>query len=213
MNTRYPGYDVLAKRDSPSWNRQTRKVIDERLALSAEAHRFCNDTQWRTLRAICDRIIPQPEPAAVPLAAMIDEKLHQDARDGYRNAHLPPLREAWATALDAINAVARSNHGADFSELNAQRQDELLTFVQKQHSEHSAWRGMPSDLFFRDRLLKDIVSAYYSHPVAWSDIGFGGPASPRGYVRMSYDQRDPWEAEEVGSQPEAVVRRRNARVR
>ena len=32
MADRFPDYDVLAKRDTPSWNPQTRKVIDNRLA-------------------------------------------------------------------------------------------------------------------------------------------------------------------------------------
>ncbi len=41
----------------------------------------------------------------------------------------------------------------------------------------------------------DICGAYYSHPFAWNEIGFGGPASPRGYVRMDFNRRDPWEAE------------------
>ena len=40
------------------------------------------------------------------------------------------------------------------------------------------------------------VSVYYAHPAAWSEIGFGGPASPRGYVRMQANRRDPWEAME-----------------
>ena len=35
MSERYPGYDVLAKRHSPSWNEQTRQVIDRRLAIGA----------------------------------------------------------------------------------------------------------------------------------------------------------------------------------
>jgi hypothetical protein len=42
-----------------------------------------------------------------------------------------------------------------------------------------------------------VVGIYYAHPAAWSEIGFGGPASPRGYVRLGFDERDPWEAEEV----------------
>ncbi len=29
----YPGYDVLAKRDGPSWNAKTRDVLEERLAI------------------------------------------------------------------------------------------------------------------------------------------------------------------------------------
>lgn len=34
MADRFPNYDVLAKRDTPSWNEQTRKVVDGRMALT-----------------------------------------------------------------------------------------------------------------------------------------------------------------------------------
>jgi hypothetical protein len=72
---------------------------------------------------------------------------------------------------------------------------------------------MPPAVFFRRRLLPDIVHAYWSHPTAWSEMGWGGPASPRGYVRMDYDRRDPWEPVEAhGNDPE-TVRRENQRVR
>ena len=29
-----------------------------------------------------------------------------------------------------------------------------------------------------------IVAAFYSHPWAWNEIGFGGPAYPRGFMRL-----------------------------
>ncbi len=54
------------------------------------------------------------------------------------------------------------------------------------------------------RVRADAVKAYYAHPTAWSEIGFGGPASPRGYVRMDFDRRDPWEAAEA--EPDARPR-------
>ena len=60
-----------------------------------------------------------------------------------------------------------------------------------------AWGGMPAVLFFQSRVLPDIVKSYYAHPTAWSEIGFGGPASPRGYVRLDFNARDPWEAAEA----------------
>jgi hypothetical protein len=44
--------------------------------------------------------------------------------------------------------------------------------------------------------MKDVIGNYYAHPAAWSEIGFNGPASPRGHIRLSLDSRDPWEAEE-----------------
>ena len=50
---------------------------------------------------------------------------------------------------------------------------------------------MDCAVFFAKRLLPDVVFAYYAHPTAWNEIGFGGPASPRGYVRMGFDRRRP----------------------
>jgi hypothetical protein len=67
-------------------------------------------------------------------------------------------------------------------------------------------------LFFEHRVIPDITHAYYAHPVAWNEIGFGGPASPRGYVRMGLDRRDPWEAVEATSGESANARRKNLRV-
>ena len=58
------------------------------------------------------------------------------------------------------------------------------------------WGGMPLKLFFTKRVVHDVTDAYYAHPTAWNEIGFGGPASPRGYVRLDKNRRDPWEAAE-----------------
>ena len=71
---------------------------------------------------------------------------------------------------------------------------------------------MPPAIFFAKRLLPDIVTLYYAHPTAWNEIGFGGPASPRGYVRMDFDRRDPWEAAEAKPGRENEAARENARV-
>ena len=40
---RYPGYDVLAKRHTPSWNEATRRVIDQRLGRPGEPRFFSED--------------------------------------------------------------------------------------------------------------------------------------------------------------------------
>ncbi len=37
--------------------------------------------------------------------------------------------------------------------------------------------------------------AFYAHPYAWDEIGFGGPAYPRGYLRLGRGSREPWEDE------------------
>ena len=43
-------------------------------------------------------------------------------------------------------------------------------------------------------------------------MGFGGPASPRGYVRMELDRRDPWEAAEAKPGGESRALRENKHV-
>ena len=214
MADRYPGYDVLDKRNSVSWNDKTRAVIDRRMAIDPNKHDFFTAEEWPTFCAICARIVPQPPGRAhpAPVAAMVDEKLHTGSGDGYRDARLPPMRQAWRHGLAAIDGEAKSRYGRHFHELGELLQDDLLTALQNGDVQHKAWRDLPPKVFFKKRLLHDIVSAYYAHPAAWSEIGFGGPASPRGYVRMNFDRRDPWEAAEAQPGREARARRENARV-
>jgi hypothetical protein len=214
MRDLYPGYDVLAKRHTPSWNEQTREVIDRRLAIARGDHCFFTDNEWPTLCAICDCIVPQPadKPGYIPVAALVDAKMHGGAQDGYRDAHLPKMQEAWRRGIAAFDIEARERYGAAFHELARAEQETLLRAAGCGELKCAAWKGMPSDMFFQRRVLSDVVSAYYSHPTAWNEIGWGGPASPRGYVRMDFNRRDPWEAAEAYSGREEEARQENLRV-
>jgi hypothetical protein len=196
FRTPYSHYDVLSKWDSPSWNDQTREVIRERLH-EVPPRRFLSEKQWSLLEAVANRIIPQPDrEEPVPITPWIDKMLFDNRGPGYRWADLPPMREAWTRGLDAIAAEAEHRHGKSFEELSADQQDELLGDVQDAHVNHRFWGDLPPRKFFMCWLLKTIVSVYYAHPLAWDEIGFGGPASPRGYVRLGINERDPWEAKE-----------------
>ena len=142
---------------------------------------------------------------------MVDAKLYEDRRDGYRDYRLPPLRDAWRRGLAGFEAEARRRHSVTFHELDGVEQDALLHAVQ--HGEIAGdWDGMEPALFFKKRLVPDIVTSYYAHPTAWNEIGFGGPASPRGYVRMDFDRRDPWEAAEAKPGREVEARRNNEHI-
>jgi hypothetical protein len=175
--------------------------------------RFFTPAEWLTLQALCARIMPQPASEAVPLAAMLDQRLLSGRTDGFRRANLPQQAEAWRCGLAAIDAEARTHHETGFHGLDSQQQDALLQRLQAGELTGEAWGGMPSQAFFEHRVLPDITCAYYSHPLAWNEIGFGGPASPRGYVRMDFDRRDPWEAAEATPGNEAWALSENRRVR
>ena len=211
MPDRFPGYDVLAKRHTPSWNTKTRDVIAKRLATPREPRFFTAD-EFATVEAIAGRLVPQPSPAVVPVAALVDTKLHDDKADGYRHEGMPRQRDAWRQGLEALDAEARDAHGAAFRDLDAGQQDEMLKRVEKGELKGEAWGSMKPKTFFKQRMAHDIVHAFYSHPAAWNRVGWGGPASPRGYVRTGYDERDPWEAAEVKHGDVDAARRKNARV-
>ncbi|MDS0797154.1 gluconate 2-dehydrogenase subunit 3 family protein, partial [Burkholderia pseudomultivorans] len=95
-----------------------------------------------------------------------------------RGAPAPPCGSAGAGAADTLLHTVQHGEIAE-----ADRRD---------------WAGMDPRVFFAKRVLMDLCGAYYSHPYAWNEIGFGGPASPRGYVRMDFNRRDPWEARVEG---------------
>src|SRR5665213_154243 len=209
----YPGYDVLAKREGLSWNDATRRVVDERLAVLNEP-RYFNAEEWQTLGALCRRILPQPKDRSeVPLAAYIDRNMLAHGDSGTRSEPMPYDGEAWKRALAALDAEALLAHHAKFRDLNAQAADALLLLMQNGDLADPAWGNVPPKLFFAKRVLVDIPAVYYAHPTSWSEMGFGGPASPRGYVRMGADRHDDWEATEAshGHQAEALRDNKNVR--
>ncbi len=209
----YPGYDVLSKRNGLSWNETTRRVIAARLAVTREP-RFFSAVRWRTLLRLCERILPQPaDRPPVPLAAYVDEKMLSSGAHGTRIAPMPYDGDCWKIGLDATEIEAQAAHGVAFHDLADGDADALLHRMQDGDLHDPAWGDVAPKQFFAKRVLPDITGAYYAHPTAWSEIGFGGPASPRGYVRMEADRRDPWEATEARPGEEDKARAENRRVR
>lgn len=207
----YPGYDVLAKRDTLSWNQRTRDAIDARLSVPATP-RFLTTAEWATADALCRRIVPQTgEPDAAPLAALLDTKLFDDHGDGFRTVAMPYMREAWRQGLAALDAEARARHDHDFADLCDAQQDALLSAMQHGETMRGDW-PFDARTFFERRVLADVPALYYALPKAWNEIGFGGPASPRGYVRLDGDRPDPWEAHEAAPGEAAHAERENRHV-
>ena len=199
FQTRYPRYNVLDKWSSPDWDDQTREVVRRRLEKVPEI-RFFTAAEARTLAAIAERIIPQPdrrETEKIPIVPWIDEKLYEDERDGYRYEELPPQREAWRNGLVGINETAQALFwGKTFVDLDPLSQDMVLTHVARGDAPGATWKRMPAARFFKSVLSITIVKIYYAHPAAWNEIGYNGPSSPRGHVRKWEGGVDPWEAQE-----------------
>ena len=45
-------------------------------------------------------------------------------------------------------------------------------------------------------VVRYVCEAFSAHPWAWNEIGFGGPAYPRGYLNLGVEKLEHWEEHE-----------------
>lgn len=193
----YAGYSTLGQKHA--WDAATRKTVVERLAPPPPL-RFFNEGEAAVLSAIVDRVLPQDDRAAnrtVPIVPVIDERLYSNTLGGFRYEDMPPDQEAYQMAIRAVDEMAKARFGASFPELSVHRQELVLKSLHDGEPDppHEVWRRMPVHRFWA-LLMEDCVTAYYSHPWAWDEIGFGGPAYPRAYMRLENGLPEPWEVDE-----------------
>ena len=133
----------------------------------------------------------------MPIAPWIDQRCAHHTVDGFRFDDMPPDEEAWRIGLAGIDQTAHALFDCGFTELAAEQQDAVLQSIREGHPAGDAWGRLHVHRFWINIALRQIVGIYYSHPYAWDEIGFGGPAYPRGYAALNHGAREPWEAPEV----------------
>jgi hypothetical protein len=181
------------------WDAATREVVIAR-AESVPTIRFFGPKELATAEAVFDRLLPQDdrlEGFKIPIVPIVDERLYARRGAGYRFEDTPDDPEAVRIALHAIDAMAFELYGMAFHTLAIVAQETLLRSLREGEPlgapEH--WKGLPVAHAWT-LLVQDAVEAYYAHPWAWDEIGFGGPAYPRGYMRLENGAREPWEVDE-----------------
>jgi hypothetical protein len=190
--SRYPDFDVLEQ--ARHWDEATRRVV---LARVEETPPVCFFTaeEERAMRAFCDVVTAQDDEPRVPVLEMVDAKLHAGRLDGFRHADLPDDREVWRLAARGLDDVARARGAADFAAAGDEVKLEIVAAFHQGELAGGVWdRIAPAKAF--GVLMRAVLSEFYSHPWAWNEIGFGGPAYPRGYARLGPGLRESWEGEE-----------------
>jgi hypothetical protein len=193
----YAGFSTLKQKRY--WDAATRKVVEERVSREKPI-RFFTPEEARTMLAVVDRIMPQEDrmdERRIPILPEIDERLYKNKLDGYRFEDMPPDQEAYRIAARAFEEMAQTLHGRGFHELNVHEQEEILRSIHqaKPKAAKALWKQMNIERFWT-MLVSDVVAVYYAHPWAWDEIGFGGPAYPRGYMRLEEGEPEPWEVDE-----------------
>lgn len=193
----YPGFRTLSQK--AFWDEATRKVVLARVE-TIPPFRFFSAEDAPLISAICNRILPQDdrdELHKITVVNFVDERLHADRLDGYRFEGMPTDQEAYRLGLQGISIVAQHLHGKSFNDLDPLKQESVLQTLHdgRPPAGQEIWRRLPVDRFWL-LLVQDVVGAYYAHPFAWDEIGFGGPAYPRGYMRLENGDPEPWEVDE-----------------
>ena len=180
---RYPDQDVLAS--AGHWDEVTRRVVLARVD-DVPPLRFFEAREAEVLHALLDVALGQDKEPRIPLLEMIDAKLARGEGDGYRYADMPEDGETW-------RRVAAQLRADGFLETDRE------AYVGRWHDGNLHWQRIDATKAW-GVVMRHALAAFYSHPWAWNEIGFGGPAYPRGYMRMGVGDhigRDPDEAPEV----------------
>jgi len=200
----YPGYSTLSQQ--AFWDKTTRDLVNDRVQ-NVPRIRYFSPESVRFWRAVFDHILPQTDRIAdrrIPIIERVDERLFHKRGVGYRYEKMPPDGEAYQLAEIAINEESQARYSGKFVDLPSLQQDLVLKAIHdgKPLAAEPIWKRMSIGRFWL-LLLQDAIEAYYSHPWAWDEIGFGGPAYPRAYTRLERGEPEPWEVEEQRYQWEA----------
>jgi Gluconate 2-dehydrogenase subunit 3 len=198
--SRFPGFDVLAQ--TAHWDEVTSGVVLSRLGPQPPL-RFFTPGQEAVARALLDVILDQHTEPRVPVFEMIDQRLAELSTDGWRYEDLPPDPQAWSRSLDVLDQDAVDQQGCGFAECTIEAQEAALKAVLGLGDR--PWHGMRADRVW-SLWSRYACTAFYSHPWAWNEIGFPGPAYPRGYKNAGVNAREPFEVADHGPRAEGAQR-------
>ena len=185
--SRFPGFDSAAQ--APHWDAVTAGVVLTRLGLAPDV-RFFSPAEEAIATALCDQLLDQAEGARLPVVSQIDARLAGKQTDGWHYEDMPEDGTSWRLSLAALDADAISQCGRGFAESSPDEQAKLVQAVQDLGS--GDWHGLPAGRVW-SLWTRYACTAFYAHPAAWNEIGFPGPAYPRGYKNAGVGKREPFE--------------------
>lgn len=201
---RFPGFDVLGH--ARHWDEVTAGVVLARLAPPG-ALSFFTPAEVGIAAPLLDLLLAQDGEPRVPVLALIDTRLAVGETDGWHYDDLPEDAPAWRASLAHLDKDAHDRHEAGFAALPTTAQARLVQDVQDLAEAAACWHGMNAARVW-GLWTRYACTAFYSHPWAWNEIGFPGPAYPRGYLNLGIDAREHAEvADHDGTDPVPFARR------
>jgi len=188
--TKYPNYDVLG--EQTAWDDTTRSIVLSRTE-AAFSYSYLTLVEVEMLRALCSMLAGDTRANVIQFVLQhIDRTVNGPTPESERGTAVPQASELVRTGLKLIDQWCLTTFSRPLIDLTEMEQHTIVSDL-SEGKLPLADPAFPQKALFR-RLLSWTVESYYSHPTVWSEIGYGGPAYPRGYVRTQIGQLDPWEA-------------------
>lgn len=191
-STHYPSYDVMIHYEH--WDDHTQQIVKSRL-IREKPFAFLTAVEAEILRSWCSRLVDDVRGEIIQyVLGHIDQTLSDNRGEAQRKPGVAPAPSLIRSGLKALDASCQLLHTQRFFQMENKAQIALMTTISNEEAEPAhIWAAIPQKEFFK-KLLTLTIEAYYSHPTIWSEIGYAGPAYPRGYIRARPGQWDSWEA-------------------
>jgi hypothetical protein len=198
---RYPGFDVLDSVES--WDDVTAGIVLARLALPGEFS-FFTPHEVSIAAPLLDLLLAQDADPRVPVVQLIDVRLSIGETDGWHYDELPEDAQAWRDTLAFLDEDAKAAFaGRTFAGISSKDQAGIVQAVQDLAMGDGHWHTWTASHVW-SLWTRYACTAFYSHPWAWNEIGFPGPAYPRGYLNPGVDARERWEVADAGREDSDV---------
>jgi hypothetical protein len=200
---RFPGFDTLAQ--TGYWDHATAGVVLERLSPTTQLA-FFTSFEVSVARPLVNLLMGQDCDPYVPVLELVDTRLARGETDGWHYDEMPEDAPAWRQTLAWLDEDAHDAFKRPFARLVADEQSQLIQAVQDLGQDGKKWHDYPAKHVW-SLWTRYACTAFYSHPWAWNEIGFSGPAYPRGYLNLGIDRREHWEVPDSGATPETRAER------
>lgn len=190
----YSNFNVMNEEEH--WDPHTKKIVSKRLDTQTfYPLQYLTEQQSKTLTELCAILLgDNRQPIIAFVIHHFDSTLKASIGESQRKIGVPKQATLICDGIDLLDRECIQQYGNPFDGLEEDMKNKVVSDLMGERiSLNSEQINIPVKDFVQ-KISSEATSAYYSHPTIWSEIGYAGPAYPRGYVRSELGLTDPWEA-------------------
>ncbi len=186
--------------EEKQWDSHTRQIVGKRTdTQSIFSLQYLTEQESNTLFELCAILLDDGRNPIISFVVHhFDATLATNIGESQRKDGVPKLSILIRDGVALLEKACTDIYRSPFGSLNEETKTEVVSnLMQGNFTLKSDQITIPVKDFIH-KISSEATAAYYSHPTIWSEIGYAGPAYPRGYVRTELGLTDPWEARQDG---------------